>query len=89
MSSSARSLAFLDLVAVVDVELLHDAAGLGLDLDLGDGLDLAGGDHALRQVAFFDLGQLRGVDLGAAAGEGEHDHRSQQDDSNTNAAIDE
>ena len=60
-------LPLLHFVAVIDVELFHDAAGLGLDLDLGDGLDLAGRHHAFRQVALLDLGQLRGVDLGAAA----------------------
>ncbi len=42
--------------------------GLGLDFDLGDGLDLAGGDYALGEVTLFDLGQLGGINLGAAAG---------------------
>ncbi len=51
-------LAFLNFVAVIDVELLHDAAGLRLNLDLGDGLDLSRGHHALRKVSLFDLGEL-------------------------------
>ena len=61
-------LPLLHFVAIIDVELFHDSAGLGLDFDLGDGLDLARRHHAFRQVSLLDLGQLRGVDLGAAAG---------------------
>src|SRR5882724_10580726 len=68
----SEELAFLDLIPVLDVELFHDAAGFGLDLDFSDGLDLPGSDYALGQIAFFDLGQLRGIDLGAAAGGSVH-----------------
>ena len=61
-------LPLLHLVAIFDVKLFHDAAGLGLDFDLGDGLYLARRHHAFRQVSLLDLGELRGVDLGATAG---------------------
>src|SRR5208282_2642509 len=63
-----ENLAFLHLVAIIHVQLFHDAARLGLNLDLRDGLDLSGSHHALCQVSLFHLGQLRGVDLCSASG---------------------
>ena len=46
----------------VGVELGDDAAGLGLDLDFGDGLDLAGGDDRARDIAGVDGGKLGGIE---------------------------
>jgi len=37
--------------AVVDIQFLDDAAGLGLDLDGGTRLDLTGGDNAAGDAA--------------------------------------
>ena len=42
-----QDLAPLHPIPGIHVKLLHDATGLRLDFDLGDGLDLAGRDHAL------------------------------------------
>ena len=71
-----QNLALLDPVAVVQQNLFDDAARLGLDLDLGQRLDFAGGHHRAGNVAAFDLGQPGGVDLmvGAQAGDGQEDH---------------
>ena len=76
-----KQLSLLDLIAVIDVELLHDAAGLGLNLDLGDRRDLAGCHHAFCQVSPFNLGELRGVDLVIA---GRSDHHTGNDQSQNN-----
>ncbi len=54
------------MLSVIDVELLDDSAGLGLDFNFGDGLDLAGGDDALGKISLLDLCELGGIDLGAA-----------------------
>jgi hypothetical protein len=59
-----------------DLALFHDgvdvgvepgdyARGLGFDLDLGDGLDLAGGDDGAGDVAPFSLAELGGFKLRA------------------------
>ncbi len=63
-----QNLSLFYAVAIVDVQLLHNSAGLRLDLDLRDWLDLAGRHHALRQVSAFHLRQLRRINLGAAGG---------------------
>src|SRR5208282_227606 len=82
VQAGARSLQLrADLIAIFGVELFHDAAGLGLYLDLGDRLDLAGRHHALRQISPIDLGQLRGVDLGSASGRNHHAGNNQSHDS--------
>ena len=65
-------LALLNCVAIINIKLFHDTAGLRLDLNLGDRLDLARGHHAFRQISFFDLGKLRGINLGAARGRNHH-----------------
>ena len=67
-----QELPFLDRIAVVHQQLLHDAAGFRLDLDLGDGRDLAGRHYALGQVALFHFRQFGGINLGAAAGRREN-----------------
>ena len=46
-----EDLALAHGVVDVGVELGDDAAGLGLDLDFGDGLNLAGGDDRARDIA--------------------------------------
>ena len=58
-------LALVDAVVDVDIELFHDAGGLDLDFDLGDGLDFAGGDHGARHIAARHFGQPVGIDLRA------------------------
>src|SRR5208337_3378204 len=83
-----KHLALLNFIAVIDVELLHDAAGLGLDLDLRDGLDFAGRHHAFCEVSSFDLGELRGVDLGAAAGVDQHPRDDQNQNGYCDRAVD-
>ncbi len=69
-------LALLHPVVDVHVELFHDARGLAFDLDLGDGLNLAGGHHRPRHVAARNLGQLVGID-GGALGQ-PHQRKAQQ-----------
>ena len=49
-------------VVDVGIELGDDAAGLGFDLDFGDGLDLAGGHDRAGDVAHFGGAQLGGID---------------------------
>ena len=70
-------LALVDLVVDVDVELFDDAGGLGFDLDLGDGLDFAGGHDRAGDVAALDLGDAVGVDLGAFDQAGGHNAQHQ------------
>ena len=74
-------------IAGLDKELLYDTAGLGLYLDLGDGLDLAGGDHTLGQVALLHLRQLRGIDLCAAASGRNQSERDTQNHHNNDDSI--
>ena len=50
----------MDHVVDVHVELFHDAGGLGLDLDLGDRLNLARGHDGARHIAARHLGQPLG-----------------------------
>ncbi len=49
-------LALAHSVVDVHVELFHNAGGLALHLDLGDGLDLARRHHGLRHIAASHLG---------------------------------
>ena len=58
-----EDLALFDLGVDVGVEAGDDAGGLGFDLDLGDGLDLAGCDYGVGDIAEFGLAQLRGLNL--------------------------
>src|SRR5208282_246515 len=55
-------LALVDVVIDVDVQLFHNAGGLGLDLNLGNGLDLAGGHDRTGDVATLNFGDAIGVD---------------------------
>ena len=64
-----EDLALADGVVDVGVELGDDAAGLGFDLDFGDGLDLAGGDDRARDIAGFDGAKLGGIN-GRCSAEG-------------------
>ena len=51
-------------IAGFNLDLFDNAVGLRLDFDLGDRLDLAGGDHALGDVTRLDgLRELGGVYL--------------------------
>src|SRR6266852_446068 len=54
-----KQLALLHTFAGIHVKFFHDAAGFGLDLHFGKGLNLAGGDDHARQVT-----ALRGSNLG-------------------------
>jgi hypothetical protein len=57
----------MDVSIDVGVEAGNDAGGLGLNLDLGDGLDFAGGDDGAGDVSEFGFGELRGFELGGVA----------------------
>jgi hypothetical protein len=46
----------------VDMQPFDDAVCLGLDLDLRDRLDFAGGHHGAEHHAAFNRGQFRRVD---------------------------
>src|SRR5229473_4008353 len=62
-----KQLALLHTFAVIHVKFFHDAAGFGLDLHFGKGLNLAGGyDHA-RQVTALRGSDLRRVNRAAGA----------------------
>ena len=54
-----EDLTLVDVGVDVGVEAGDDAAGLGLDFDLGDGLDFAGGDDGAGDVSGFHLGERR------------------------------
>ena len=73
-------LTLLHLVADVHVELLDDAAGLGLHLDFGDGLDLAGGDDGAGYVAALGFAELGRVELGGVAAGFDRDAENDDDD---------
>ncbi len=47
-----------------------DAGGLGFDLDLGDGLDFAGGDDGTGDVGEFGLAKLGGLEFGGVSASG-------------------
>ena len=64
-----EDLALFDLIVDVGVEASDDAGGFGFDLDLGDGLDLAGGDDGAGDIAEVGLAELGGLKFrGVAAG---------------------
>ena len=48
-------------IAIVDIKLLHDAAGLGFHFDLGERLDLSRSNHDARQIAALDRSELRWI----------------------------
>src|SRR5580692_3922699 len=58
-----KGFTLVDLCVDVYVEASDDAGGLGFDLDLGNGLDLAGGDDGTGNVSELSRGDLGGVDL--------------------------
>src|SRR6202043_2274977 len=60
-----ENLALLDEIAFLDLDFLDDAVGLGLDIDLGDRLNLADRDHGAGEVTAFDHGKSRRVNIGA------------------------
>ena len=78
-----EDLALLDVRVDVGVETGDDAGGFGFDLNLGDGLDLAGGDDGAGDVAELGLAELGGLEFGgvAAGGYGDaEDDRYDEDD---------
>ena len=81
-----EELALMNVGVDVDEELGDDAAGLGFDLDLRDGLDLAGGDDGAGDVSALNFGKLRGVKFGAAAPGGDRDACDHRNEQNNNAA---
>ena len=62
-----EDLALFDVGVDVGVEAGDDAGGLGLELHLGDGLNLTSGDYGFGDVTAFGFGQLRGFEFGAGA----------------------
>ena len=72
-----EDLALFDVGVDVGVEAGDDAGGLGFDFDLGDGLDLAGGDDGAGDVTAFGLGKLGGLDFCVVAAGG---YRDAEDD---------
>ena len=62
-----EDLPLFDACVDVGVEAGDDARSLGLDLYLGDGLDLAGGDDGTGDIPPLGLGELRGFEFGAVA----------------------
>ncbi len=72
-----EDLALFDVGVDVGVEAGDDAGGLGFDLDLGDGLDLAGGDYGTGDVAALGLGKLGGLKFCVVAASG---YRDAEDD---------
>ena len=59
-----QGLAFLYDIVNVHIQFFHDARGLALDLDLGNGLNLPGGDDRARHITAGDLGEPVGIDGG-------------------------
>jgi hypothetical protein len=76
----AEDLALLDVVVDVDVEAGDDAGRFGFDLDLGDGLDLAGGDDGAGDVGELGFAQLRGLEFRGVAAGAYGDAQSDDDD---------
>jgi hypothetical protein len=63
-----EDLTLLDAIVDVYVEAGDDAGSLGFDLDLGDGLDFAGGDDGASDVGKLGLTKLGGLEFcGVAA----------------------
>ncbi len=79
-----EDLALLDVIVDVDVEAGDDAGGLGFDLDLGDGLDFAGGDDGAGDVGELGLAELGGLEFGGVAagrdGDAEGDDYDEDDE---------
>ena len=80
-----EDLALFDVGVDVGVEAGDDAGGLGFDLDLGDGLDLAGGDDGAGDVAEFGLAELRGFEFGCVSAGGYSDAESRACDEDDEA----
>ena len=85
---------FLDAIAVIDQQFLHNAAGFRFHLNLGDWRHLPCGHYTLGEVSLFHLGELGGVDLGAAAGrrkdsasDEQHDYRDHAAPNNQSATL--
>ena len=57
-----------------------DAGGFGFDLDLGDGLDFAGGDDGTGDVAALGFAELGGLEFGVVAAGGDRRRRGDDDD---------
>ena len=70
LSSSASTSPARTMLVDVDVQLLDDAVRLRLDFDLGDRLDLAGGDDRPHHRAALDGRELGRVDVNRRALEG-------------------
>src|ERR1700691_1302091 len=75
-----KGFTLVDLCVDVDVESSDDAGGLGFDLDLSDGLYLAGSNDGAGNVSKVGGSNLGGIDL-VVAGErfGCHDAAAHQD----------
>ena len=74
----SENLTLLYTIPSVHQQFLHDPAGLGLHLNLGNRLHFARCHNALGQVAFLDARDLRRINLRAAAG-GFRDHPADEE----------
>ncbi len=83
-----EDLAGVHLGVDVGVELGDDAGGLAFDLDLEDGLDLAGGDDGAGNVAALDFAELRGFEPGVRTAGRHDDTKDHGEDENGEAAPD-
>ena len=68
-----EDLALFDGVIDVGVEAGDDTGGFGLDFDLGDGLDFAGGDYGTGDVTALGFGKLGGLNFGVVSAGGYRD----------------
>jgi hypothetical protein len=83
-----QQLAGLHMVAVIHIQLFHDAAGFGFHFDLGERLNLARGDDYFGQVTAFRRGQLGRINLVARAQGGKDAVPPANEDQRGNAADD-
>jgi hypothetical protein len=75
-----EDLTLVDVRVDVGVQAGDDAGGFGLDLDLGNGLDLAGGNNGAGNVSTLGLSELRGFELCGVAARGCSDAKDDGDD---------
>jgi hypothetical protein len=73
------------MIVDVYVEAGDDAGGFGFDLDLGDGLDLAGGDNGAGDVAGLNFAELGRLELCGVAAGGDRDTKGNDYDKGAQA----
>ena len=80
-----EDLALLDMIVDIYVQAGDDAGGFGFDLDLGDGLDLAGGDNGAGDVAGLNFAKLGRLELCGVAAGGDRDTKGNDYDKGAQA----